>query len=209
MWLVERTRSLDASTDARLIGATMKPLEITVSAHTNASVEEVLGAASDFTARRSRLWPNVKARHLEVHDCGPDFADATEGTWIVGLFWERSRYDWSHGGAVRGTVTESNVLEPGSTFELRAVPDEAGTAVEMMLRRTFRTGPKGRIGAAVNRVLGARGWSSYLRRVLRNLERERERERERGAIGERGATAGDRAGRAPIACGLNRWACRR
>ena len=150
----------------------MKPLEITVSAHTNASVEEVLGAASDFTDRRSRLWPNVKARYLEVHECGQDFADATEGTWIVGLFWERSRYDWSHPAVVRGTVTESNVLEPGSTFELRAVPDETGTAVEMVLRRTFRTGPKGRIGAAVNRVLGARGWSSYLRRVLRNLEKE-------------------------------------
>lgn len=172
MWRVERARSLDASIDCRLIGATMKPLEVTVSAHTTASVEEVLAAASDFTARRSRLWPNVKARYLEVHECGEDFADATEGTWVVGLFWERSRYDWSHAGAVRGTVTESNVLEPGSTFELRAITDAAGTATEMVLHRTFRKGPKGRIGGAINHVLGARGWSSYLRRVLRNLEQE-------------------------------------
>jgi hypothetical protein len=33
-------------------------------------------------------------------------------------------------------------------------------------------GPKGRIGSAANRVSGRWGWGHYLRRVLRNLERE-------------------------------------
>src|SRR5450631_3191233 len=31
---------------------------------------------------------------------------------LAGLFWERSRYDWSEPGAVTATVTESNVIQP-------------------------------------------------------------------------------------------------
>jgi hypothetical protein len=26
-----------------------------------------------------------------LHDSGPDFVDVTEGTFIVGVFWERNR----------------------------------------------------------------------------------------------------------------------
>jgi hypothetical protein len=131
----------------------------------------VLAAARDFSERRPTLWPNVKARHFEVHDEGAEFADVTEGIWITGLFWERSRYGWSEPGAVTATVTASNVVEPGSTFGLRAVPGDGGSDVEMTLYRTFRKGPKGRIGSAINRLSGNRGWRSYLRRVLANIER--------------------------------------
>ena len=62
-----------------------------------------------------------EAKHFVVHDEGEEFADVTEGIWITVLFWERSRYDWSEPGAVSATVTDSNVLEPGSISALRAV----------------------------------------------------------------------------------------
>ena len=94
----------------------------------------------------------------------------TEGIWIAGLFWERSRYDRSEPGAVTAKVTESNVIQPGSTFALRVVPSDGGSEVEMTLYRTFRKGPKGWIGSAINRLSGNRGWRSYLRRVLANIE---------------------------------------
>jgi hypothetical protein len=68
-------------------------------------------------------------------------------------------------------VTDSNVIQPGSTFEVRAVRSEGGSDVEMTLCRTFRNGPKGRIGGAINHLSGNRGWRSYLRRVLANVER--------------------------------------
>ena len=32
------------------------------------------------------------------------------------------RYDWSHRGLVKGTVVDSNIFKPGSTWEIRATP---------------------------------------------------------------------------------------
>jgi hypothetical protein len=149
-----------------------RKLDVAVAAHTSAAAEQVLAAARDFSERRTKLWPNVKARYFQVHDIGQGLADATEGIFVAGLFWERSRYEWSESGSVKGTVTDSNVIDAGSTFELRAIPTDSGSDVEMELHRTFRNGPKGRIGGAINRLSGRRGWRSYLRRVLKNLEKE-------------------------------------
>jgi hypothetical protein len=61
-----------------------RPLNIAVSARTSASPEQVLAAARDFSERRPKLWPNVKAKHFVVHDEGEEFADVTEGIWITG-----------------------------------------------------------------------------------------------------------------------------
>lgn len=146
--------------------------EISVSAQTSAPPAEVLGAATDFSEHRAQLWPNVQARHLQVHARGAEFAEVTEGTFVVGLFWERCRYQWSPPGSVKATVIDSNVLEPGSTFELRTVPHNSGSEVEMILSRHFRRSPKGRIGSRINRLSGKRGWGSYLRRVLAAVERQ-------------------------------------
>ena len=72
---------------------------------------------------------------------------------IVGVFWERCRYDWSVPGTVTATVLDSNVFRPASTFELRAVPREGGgSAVEMVITRNFRNGIKGTIARAINHV---------------------------------------------------------
>jgi hypothetical protein len=165
--------SIDETSDRNGATVPTRPLEIAVSAHTSASPEQVLAAARDFSERRPKRWPNVKAKFFVVHDEGEEFADVTEGIWITGLFWERSRYDWSEPGAVTATVTDSNVIQPGSTFGLRAAPSEGGSDVEMTLHRTFRKGPKGRIGGAINHLSGNRGWRSYLRRVLANVETAR------------------------------------
>src|SRR4051812_43527371 len=70
-------------------------LTIKVSADTSSPPLPVLEAARDFSDRRAEVWPNVRAKHLEVHDSGDNFAEVTEGTWVVGLFWEHNHYDWS------------------------------------------------------------------------------------------------------------------
>ena len=44
---------------------------------------------------------------------------------------------------VTATMRDSNVFQPGSSFELRAIPRNGGSAVEMLITRNFRTGPKG------------------------------------------------------------------
>jgi hypothetical protein len=152
-------------------------LRVSVSAASSASPEQVLRAVHDFSEQRSKVWANVKAGHLDVHDSGADFAEVTEHLALFGHFWERSRYEWPDPGSVKQTVLDSNDLAPGSTWELRAVAGgRGGSQVEMLLSRSFRSGPSGRIASALNHLGGKRGWGSYLRRVLAAIEKQSEAE---------------------------------
>jgi hypothetical protein len=45
-------------------------LKVTVSAETSASPEQILAAARDFSVHRAKIWPNVEAKRLEVHERG-------------------------------------------------------------------------------------------------------------------------------------------
>jgi hypothetical protein len=148
-------------------------LRITVTADTPASAEEVLAlAGTDFSAHRAKIWPNVTEKRLEVHERRDTYADVTEGgTGIARFFWERCRYDWSQPGTVTATVIDSNVLEPDSTFELRAAPHAGGSKVEMTLKRRFRPSFAGRTAHAVNRLSGTRGFGWMLRSTLKAVER--------------------------------------
>ena len=146
-------------------------LDITASATTSLSPENVIRAAADFSDDREKVWRNAKAKYLVVHDRGADFAEVTEGLRIVGVFWERSRYDWSQPGTIHQTVIDSNVVAPGSTWELTTAPRNGGSRVEMRLRREFRPNLKGKVGSVLNHLGGARGWGFYLLRVLAEAER--------------------------------------
>lgn len=148
-------------------------LRIAVSAETSATPEQVLAfAGSDFSACRATIWANVAANKLEVHERGDAHAEVTEyATGPAWFAWERSRYDWSEPGTVEQTVLDSNVVEPGSTWQLRVSPREGGSTVEMTLVRTFRRSLAGQVGHALNRIGGSRGWAFYLRRTLRAVEK--------------------------------------
>lgn len=156
-----------------------KSVRFEVKAETTASPEHVIEAAgTDFSPRRAEIWPNVRKSGLTVHDDGPNYVDATEyGTGPARLIWERSRYEWSEPGVVRATVTDSNALLPGTTFELRASPRDGGSTVEMILDRRFRPAGWGRVGYALNRFFGARGFAFMLRQALKGVEK-RQRSRE-------------------------------
>ena len=150
-------------------------LALTVHAQTPASPEQViLLAGTDFSAQRAKVWSNVSKKRLEVHERGDTYADVTESaTGIAWFAWERSRYDWSHTGAIRQTVTDSNVLMPNSSWELRVTPrDGGGSDVAMTLERRFRGSLAGGFGYVVNHLFGRRGWNWYLRSALRAVEQE-------------------------------------
>ena len=147
-------------------------LTIKVAAATTLAPERVLEAAHDFSKRRADVWANVRSAHLAVHDRGEYFAEVTEGTWVVGLFWERNRYEWSHPGSVKATVVDSNIFQPGSTWEIRATGREGGSDVELVLHRGFRRGPKGAIAGAVHHTIGTWVWSLFLRRALAAVENQ-------------------------------------
>jgi hypothetical protein len=149
-------------------------LSVTVTAVTSATPEQVLAlAGTDFSGHRARIWPNVSGKGLEVHAHGETCVDVTERAALIGgLAWERSRYDWSEPGSVKQIVNDSNVLEPGSTWELSVAPrDGGGSEVRMKLERRFRRGPIGRFASAFNHLSGRRGWGFMLRMALRAVER--------------------------------------
>jgi hypothetical protein len=145
-------------------------LDIAVSESTSASPEQVLAAATDLSEDRVKVWSNSKPQHFEVHAQGAGFAEVTEGFRPpFGHVWERSRYEWEP-GAIRQTVIDSNVLAPGSTWELKVSPSAEGSTVEMRLRREFRRSAKGRTASAINHLGGRRMWAWYLRKALAEAE---------------------------------------
>ena len=137
--------------------------------------EEVLQAARDFSDRRADIWPMVQAKYLQVHETGETFAEVTEGTFVLGRFWERNRYDWSEPGVVKATVMESNIFKPGSTFALRASQRNGGSSVELTVNRDFQSGLRGRFASAVNHGFGDRwrrtAWGMVLQQALGKVEK--------------------------------------
>ncbi|MCA1700802.1 MAG: hypothetical protein LC790_18610 [Actinobacteria bacterium] len=145
-------------------------LRVTVTAETSATPKQVLAlAGTDFSAQRAKIWPNVTAKRLEVHKRGDTYTEVTEGaTGIAWFAWERSRYDWSQPTTVTQTVLDSNVLEQGSSWELRvARREDGGSNVQMTLERSFRRTPAGTVAYTLNHLAGRRGWSFYLRSALK------------------------------------------
>jgi hypothetical protein len=144
-----------------------------VVAQTTASPDRVLEAARDFSPRRGELWRDVYVEHLTIHRQGETWADVTEGNpWPrpFGLVWERLRYDWSQPGALKGTVIDSNLFKPGSTWEIRAAPaSESGSRVEIVAVRNL-TGRGLLLWPVFPLGLARRDVLTYLRQFLAEVE---------------------------------------
>jgi hypothetical protein len=128
-------------------------------------------AARDFSPRRAERWPDVHVEHLEIHDRGETWAEVTEGNpWPLGLVWERLRYDWSQPGSVKGTVIDSNIFKPGSTWEIRATSRGGGSRVEVIGVRHLR-GLRGRMLAPFFPLgFARREVAAHLRHFLSTIE---------------------------------------
>lgn len=112
---------------------------VRVSEHSDQPPGVILAAARDFSNRRAEMWPDVHGEYLQVHEVGEDYAEVTEGNpWPIGYVWERLRYDWSEPQALRGTVIDSNLFKPGSTWELWATPEDGGSLVAIRAIRHLR-----------------------------------------------------------------------
>ena len=144
--------------------------KVLVIEETTASPEEVLEAACDFTPRRAELWRDVYLEHMTIHDHGETWADVTEGNpWGPWLVWERLRYDWSQPESLRGTVIESNLFKPGSTWELHVTPTKGGSKVEIVALRNLK-GLGWLIWPLFPTGLARRDVADYLRRFLAKVE---------------------------------------
>jgi hypothetical protein len=86
---------------------------------------------------------------IQVHETWENFAVVTEGNpWPIGYVWERLHYDWSEAGSVKGTVIDSNLFKPESTWEIHAEPANGGSRVDVIAVRHLK-GFKGKLLAPV------------------------------------------------------------
>jgi hypothetical protein len=144
---------------------------VVTDADTTASVEQVIGALTDFSARRLELWPNIDREYYKLGERGEQFAEVTEGSRFLGGVWERARYDWSRHGTVRIVVEESNAFQPGSFWKYEVTPRaDGGSHVQMEFDRRPRN-LKGALTAAVLSLFGKRVFGKSLRETLHRIER--------------------------------------
>jgi hypothetical protein len=146
-------------------------VEVRVKAETRLEPDVIIGAATDFSDRRPRLWPSLDPEIYRVEELGERSARVMEGESSFGGLWALEAYDWSEPGRVRAEVQESNVFEPGSSWELRVVlGQQGGSEVEWVTRR--RGKGKGRILTLLLRIMGKREMTRRLKQTLEILERE-------------------------------------
>lgn len=144
---------------------------ITITLDTQLPTQTVLASASDFSSRRSDVFPAVEAKHFVMHSVDGQTADVTEGTGTgIGSSWERCLYDWSTPGLVTATVTESNVYGPDSSWRMTAEPASGGTCVEMSWIRRFKRTPRGVVFGTAFRVIGRPMFRRYAKQIIANLE---------------------------------------
>jgi len=130
--------------------------------------DRVLAAAADFSERRPDLWPNLSRRYYKVHERGDTWAEATEGSDVMGGIWARERYDWSTPGTVRATVVDSNVFA-GGTWELGSESNgRVGSRIHVVNDR--RPKGKGRVAAVMMTFMGKRLLTKHLQQTLAILE---------------------------------------
>lgn len=140
---------------------------IHIEADTDLPADTVLGAITDFTERRLRLWPNIDPRIYEVHEVGDDWADVKEGSSIAGGVWAHERYDWSAPGVVRATLEESNIFASGF-WEMKVTSADGTTHVEILQDRQAK-GFKGHLLGAMMALMGPRVYRQGLAETLELL----------------------------------------
>jgi hypothetical protein len=141
---------------------------------TKLSPAQVISMLTDFSPRRSELWPTLARELYCVHKITTTSAEVREGSLRPTLMWERDHYDWSVAGWVRWTVQESNYCKPGSYVQALVQEAEGGgSRVQVEWNRTG-IGFKGKVlialvvlirGAIIRRKVFERAFARAARQV--------------------------------------------
>jgi len=130
----------------------------------------LLAAATDFTARRPDLWPNIDRGVYQLHASGEGWAEVTEGSSVMGGIWARERYEWSTPGCVRATVQDSNVFRAGGVWELAATALDGGGSHVSVLNHRQAKGLKGHLLGAMLALVGGKVMPLATQRTLELVE---------------------------------------
>jgi hypothetical protein len=122
----------------------------------------------DFSEQRPALWPNTSREFWQLHDRGPELCNATEGSPSI---WAREHDEWSDNRVV-GTTQDSNVFQPGGTWDLTVEPRNGiGSHLHLDFHRRWKG--KGWLFYPVAAVLGRRMFERNLQRTLDVLAHRR------------------------------------
>jgi hypothetical protein len=123
--------------------------------------DEVIGKMVDFSDRRPEIWPNLSAKIYKAHSVEASSADVTEGSDVPGSqIWARESYEWSD-NEVKSVITDSNIFQPGGTFELRVEPEGSGTRIHFSTDRRAKTVMARLVGVFMQLSKGAPIRKSY------------------------------------------------
>ncbi len=130
--------------------------------------QRFIAALIDFSDRRPAVWPGLSPRLYKVHQVGDTWAEATEGTDVLGGIWARERYDWSTPGVVTIRCLESPFFRAGVTTTWRVSPTPGGCHVDVDLHRIARS-PRGLFVGIIVQLTGSRRFAAELRTALDRL----------------------------------------
>jgi len=133
---------------------------------TRCSPERTIEALTDFTDRRTRIWPGLAPELYEVYSVGATSADVREGSTKPSRVWAKEHYDWSTPGTVRWTVRESNFCTPGSGVSVDVSPGTGGGSLVHLVWERHPSNAKGRMMIAFMKVLGPKIIRSYCTKSL-------------------------------------------
>ena len=132
---------------------------------TRATPDQVVEVLTDFSPNRPNRWPQLSPKWYEVYSVGETSAEVREGQDRP-VFWAKEHYDWSKPGTVTWTVTESEMLAPGSYVSITATPAPGGgSTVHGVWDRTAAKGAAN-VVMVIMRVAGRGIMSRYLTKVF-------------------------------------------
>ncbi len=135
--------------------------------------ERVLGALTDFSARRPEIWPGIEPSLYEVYAVGETTADIKEGSKFPGTtVWAKEHYDWSTPGTVKWTVQESNFCTPGSNVSATVSPKEGGGShIHVVWDRTASSFV-GRMAVTMITMTKGKPIAASIKKALDKMEKE-------------------------------------
>jgi len=133
---------------------------------TRCSPERTIAALTDFTDRRTRIWPGLAPEFYEVYSVGETSAEVREGSTKPSRVWAKEHYDWSTPGTVRWTVRESNFCTPGSGVSVDVSAGEGGGSRVHLVWERHPSNAKGRMMIVVMKLFGPKILRSYCTKSL-------------------------------------------
>jgi hypothetical protein len=136
---------------------------------TSLTPAQVIDALTDFTDRRTELFPGLAPEYYKVYSLGETSAEVMEGT-ATPKIWAREVYDWSQPGSVSWKVADSNIFRNGTVIKMAPEETDTGSVVRIQWQREPKK-LKARMLLMLMTLSGGRFMSRYYNDMFDDLEK--------------------------------------